>query len=85
MTITDFYNLAVSAAKERGYENPDVTVHALYSKHGLYFTSKLWDKNNNRSIESNLQHNPEAALQALKDAIDFHNKYYDKNTGDLEL
>lgn len=74
MTTQEFYNLAVMAAKEKGYENPIVTVHTLCDKSGINHICKLWD--GNKYIDSKLQKNPVSAIMAFKDAIDFHLKTY---------
>lgn len=85
MKTTEFYNFAVIAAKKRGYENPNVTVHTICTSNGISHICKLWDNSKKKHISSNLQNNPIAALQAFKDAIDFENKTYDQTAGDVEL
>lgn len=85
MTTAEFYNLAVLAAKERGYENPNITVHSLCDANGIKHICKLWDSSKKKHIDSTLQNNPVSAIQAFKDAIDFENKTYSKMSEDVEL
>ena len=85
MTTQDFYNFAILAAKERGYETPNVIVHTLCSSNGIKHICSLWDCNKKRHIESGLQNNPVSAIQAFKDALDFQNKKYSQTSEDIEL
>jgi hypothetical protein len=85
MKTIDFYNFAVMAAKERGYSNPNITVHTLCDSNGIKHICKLWDNDKKKHISSTLQNNPVSAIQAFKDAIDFENKTYSKMSEDVEL
>lgn len=87
MTANDFYNFAVIAAKQRGYENPSVTIVVICTspQDGLNYVCKLWDRKKSKHIESKFHKNPLAALQSFKDAIDFENKTYSDISEDIEL
>jgi len=66
MKTIDFYNFAVMAAKERGYSNPNITVHTLCDSNGIKHICKLWDNDKKKHISSTLQNNPVSAIQAFK-------------------
>lgn len=85
MTTQDFYNLAVLAAKDRGYENPSITTHTLCDSKGIKHICKLWDAGKRKHISCDLQNNPVSAIQAFKDAIDFENKTYSKMEEGLDI
>jgi hypothetical protein len=85
MTTEEFYNLAVLAAKERGYENPKITVHTMCDSVGINHICKLWDLVKRKHISSDLQKNPVSAIQNFKDAIDFENKTYSKMEEGLDI
>lgn len=85
MTTQDFYNFAILAAKERGYETPNVIVHTLCSSNGINHICRLWDNNKKKHIESKLQNNPVSAIQSFKDALDFENKKYSQIEESIEL
>ena len=85
MTTTEFYNFALIAAKERGFEKPHiVTTSGCY--HGtLKHSCQLWISEKRKHINSGLHENPVSALQAFKDAIEFETKTYSKMSEDVEL
>ena len=85
MTTTEFYNFAILAAKERGYTNPDITVHTICTSSGIANICKLWDHEKKKHISSAIQSNPVSAIQAFKDAIEFENKRYSEIQEDVEL
>jgi len=85
MTTIEFYNFAVIAAKNKGYENPDISVITICNKSGVQHVCKLWDNEKKKHIESKLHKNPVASLQAFKDAIEFENKTYSELSEGLEL
>ena len=76
MSTEEFYNFAVLAAKDRGYDNPRITVHTICDSRGINHICKLWDSGKNKHIDSTLQSNPVSAIQAFKDAIEYENKTY---------
>jgi hypothetical protein len=85
MTITEFYNFAVLAAKERGYEKPNIaTVSGCYQGI-LKHSCQLWIYEKLKHINSGLHENPISAIQAFKDAIEFESKTYSKISEDMEL
>ncbi len=85
MNTTDFYNLAIIAAKERGYEKPNVTTISGNYNGKINHICKLWDGIKRKHIDSGLHDNPVAAIIAFKDAIDFENKTYSKIVEDVDL
>ena len=85
MTTTDFYNFAVLAAKERGFENPNVTtISGVYSGKILH-SCQLWNTQKRKHISGGQHDNPVAAIQAFKDALDFDAKTYSKISEDVTL
>lgn len=85
MNTTDFYNFAVLAAKERGFENPNIVTMSGNYQGTIKHSCQLWINEKRKHINSGLHHNPVAAIRAFKDAIDFENKTYSKMSEDVEL
>ena len=85
MTTTEFYRSAVQIAEEAGFEKPSVTtISGAY--HGvIQHSCQLWINERFKRVTSGMQNNPNAALQAFKDAIEFENKEYSKEISDIEL
>lgn len=83
MDLQQFYNLAIEAAKERGYENPNVTTISGCFKGNISHSINIWD--GVKHIYSAHHKSPEAALQSFKDAIDFNNKQYPDNIESIEI
>lgn len=85
MTTTQFYNFAIMAAKDRGFEKPSiVTISGCYQG-TLKHCCQLWINEKLKHINSGLHANPASAIQAFKDALDFENKTYSKMSEDVEL
>ena len=76
MNTIEFYKFAVEAAKNRGYEKPSVTTISGCYNGDVKHSCQLWDNEKHKHINSGLHGNPVAAIQAFKDAIEFHNKTY---------
>lgn len=85
MNTTDFYNFAVLAAKERGYEKPNIVTLSGNYQGNIKHSCQLWIYEKRKHIDSGLHENPVSAIQAFKDAIDFENKTYSKMSEDVEL
>lgn len=85
MTTTDFYNFALLAAKERGFEKPNIVTMSCCFQGTLKHSCQLWIPEKREHINSGLHENPVSAIQSFKDAIEFKNKTYSKISEDLEL
>jgi len=85
MTTTEFYNLACQAAKERGFESPNITTQSGCYTGSIKHSCQLWIYNKRKFIYSGLHDNPVAAIMAFKDAIDFENKSYSNLIEDTEI
>ena len=85
MNTTEFYNFAVLAATERGYEKPSITTHAMCRDGNMYYICSLWLGIKHKHIESGQHNNPIAAIQAFKDAIDYEKLTYSKQQEDMDL
>lgn len=85
MNTIEFYHFAVDAAKSRGYNQPHVTTLSGCYSGEVKHSCQLWDNDKLKHINSGLHNNPVAAIQAFKDAIDFHNKTYANYTQSSDL
>jgi hypothetical protein len=85
MTTTDFYNFAVLAAKERGFEKPNITTISGCYCGTLKHSCQLWIYAKRKHIYSGLHENPVSAIQAFKNAIEFESKTYSNMSEDVEL
>ena len=85
MTTTEFYDLAVLAAKERGFEKPSIVTMSGCYQGTLKHSCQLWIYEKRKHICSGLHENPVSAIRAFKDAIEFESKTYSKMSEDVEL
>ena len=85
MTTLEFYNFAVLAATERGFEKPSITTHAMCMQGNMHYSCSLWVSNKHKHIESKQHNNPIAAIQAFKDAIDFEKLTYSTTQEEITL
>ncbi len=86
MNLTEFYNSAVKAAVNRGFCNPnDITVHAMCLKSGPSYSVNLWVSNDKKFIYSKHCKNPEAAIQSIKDEIEYYYLSYTNTEFNMPL
>lgn len=86
MTTKEFYNLAVQAAKERGFENPKPVVITMMSESDRCCNfCKLWIPDKRKYIEGKIQNNPSAAIESFKDSLDYEMKVYETTSEGLSL
>jgi len=85
MTTQEFYNFAVIAATNRGYANPRITTVSGCYDGQIKHSCQLWIYEKRKFVNSGLHSNPVSALQAFKDALDFENLTYSKETENIEL
>ncbi len=85
MNTTEFYNFAIIAAKERGYDKPNINTISGNYNGIIRHSCQMWINDKRKHIYSGLHDNPVSAIQAFKDAIDFFNKTYSKIVEDVEL
>ncbi len=86
MTIKEFNDLAVQIAEDRGFLGKDVIVFAFSQESVFRYSSDVWCRKQNKTVRSKSFPHPVTALTAFRDAIDFHQKEYDKETTlDIEL
>lgn len=81
MTLKQFNDAAFEISKEAGYKNVTV-ISGCYSG-DIRHCCQIWT--GKKHINSGLHNNPESALQALKDYIEFDSLTYDKITSDINL
>lgn len=85
MTTQEFYNFALIAAKNRGYENPKIVTMSGCYEGNIKHSCQLFILEKRKFVNSGLHPNPVSALQAFKDALDFENLTYSKETENIEL
>jgi hypothetical protein len=85
MTTTDFYNFAVLAAQDRGFENPNITTMSSCFQGAVKHSCQIWLNDKRKHVNSGLRENPLSAIQAFKDALEFENNTYSKASEDIEL
>lgn len=83
MDLQQFYNLAIEAAKERGYENPIITTISGCYQGNISHSINLWD--GKKYIYGGQHKSPEASLQSFKDVVDFNNKQYADNIKSIQI
>lgn len=69
MTTQEFYNFAVIAAKNIGYEEPKITTISGCFEGVIKHSCQLYIYKKRKFINSGLYPNPVSALQAFKDAL----------------
>lgn len=85
MTLTDFYNFTILAARERGFKNPKINIVSGIFNGEIKHSCQLWVSEKSKFVDSGLRDNPVSAIQSFKDAIEFYNKTYSKMSEDIEL
>jgi len=85
MNTIEFYHFAVDVAKNRGFETPSITTLSGCYNGEVKHSCQVWDNARLKHINSGLHNNPVAAIQAFKDAIEFHNKSYADYTQSTDI
>ena len=85
MTTQQFYDFAVEAAKNRGYKEPSVTTISGCYNGRIHHSVVMYDAVKRKNINSGLQANPVAAIQAFKDEIEFSQKTYSNEQESIEI
>ena len=89
MTLIEFKEKAEQIASIHNLNRNAVTVIAGYYGHhsssNIYYTAQVWHQEKSKLINSDLQKNPEAALESFKDNLDKHFKQYDQTIKDINL
>lgn len=89
MTLAEFKESAEKIAAQYGLDKHAVTVIAGYYGHyassNIYYTAQVWDREKSKHINSELQKNPDTALEAFKDNLEHYFKQYDQTVKDIQL
>ncbi len=84
MTILEFYNKAVDISKLFGYDYSP-TVCALGYEGSACYSVRQFDHKKSKSIESETQKSPEAALEAFHNNLNHFHKQYSQEQRDIEI